>query len=261
MPVRSNICAKRTRSSPRLQPTDMNVRGCGATAAIARYISSALGHELWLSIAERALDTSQDEVHAVLDWRLAGAEVLGAAATASAKNAGAATLGMLFLVSVAAPYLAPPPRVSRLCLWRARGARSTEALFCREQLQGPRAMASRHRRPNAKGRGGGSHGVGELPNDDEERSPDRNASDIGMGSSPRCWPTGDDALECNEFLDLAKQLTELSRAEMASQEALAKKIVDLEEEISAARKELADVRVSNERLAQQLKTVTAGIPG
>ena len=68
-------------------------------------------------------------------------------------------------------------------------------------------------------------------------------------------------MECNEFLDLAKQLTELSRAEMASQEALAKKIVDLEEEISAARKELADVRVSNERLAQQLKTVTAGIPG
>ena len=59
-----------------------------------------------------------------------------------------------------------------------------------------------------------------------------------------------------QSLLLAKELAELSRVEAASHEALAKRITDLEDTLAASRKELADVRVRNEKLEKQLKAAT-----
>ena len=63
----------------------------------------------------------------------------------------------------------------------------------------------------------------------------------------RCWSVSESSLE------LARQLTEIAHAEIASHEALAKRVVHLEDVLSAARKELAEVRVRNDRLVAQLK--------
>ena len=57
-------------------------------------------------------------------------------------------------------------------------------------------------------------------------------------------------------MELAQQLAELARAEAASQEVLVQRITDLETTLAESRKELADVRVRNERLEKQLKEAT-----
>lgn len=72
-------------------------------------------------------------------------------------------------------------------------------------------------------------------------------------TQPRFAVTMRDRQQQDSFLELSKQLAQLSRAEVASHEALTKRIVDLETMLATARKELADVRVRNERLAGQLK--------
>ena len=59
--------------------------------------------------------------------------------------------------------------------------------------------------------------------------------------------------EQDSFLDLAKQLAELARLETQSHEALARRVTELEAALVSSRKELADVRVRNEKLATQLK--------
>ena len=60
----------------------------------------------------------------------------------------------------------------------------------------------------------------------------------------------------DQFIALAKQLAELSRRELASHEALARRVADLEAALTASRKELADVRIRNEKLTAQLKSAS-----
>ena len=62
--------------------------------------------------------------------------------------------------------------------------------------------------------------------------------------------------ERDGFLELAKQLADLARLETQSHDALAKRITDLESALQGARKELADVRIRNERLEKQLKAAS-----
>jgi hypothetical protein len=62
--------------------------------------------------------------------------------------------------------------------------------------------------------------------------------------------------EQDGYLELAKQLAELARTEAASHDALAKRITELEAALTTARKEMADVRVRNEKLEKQLKSAT-----
>lgn len=75
--------------------------------------------------------------------------------------------------------------------------------------------------------------------------------DDGKGSSSMAES------EQEQFVALAKQLTELSRLEVASHEALTKRVSELETALAASRKDLADVRVRNETLTKQLKASAA----
>ena len=124
-------------------------------------------------------------------------------------------------------------------------------------------------RRSGKGRGGGGGNWG----GNSGREVDALANDVtpegeqlrsgsSQGGPPKrslheSLPEG----EVDGFLELAMQLAELSRAETASHEALTKRIADLEANLSVARKEIADVRVRNERLATQLKAASAATAG
>jgi len=65
--------------------------------------------------------------------------------------------------------------------------------------------------------------------------------------------------EQDQFLALAKQLAELSRLEVASHDALTKRVADLEANLASSRKELAEVRVRNEALTKQLQAAQPAI--
>ena len=76
---------------------------------------------------------------------------------------------------------------------------------------------------------------------------ERFAEDSGKGSSSMTDS------EQDGFLELAKQLADLARAETASHEALTKRVTELETALAASRKDLADVLVRNKQLTTQLK--------
>ena len=130
-----------------------------------------------------------------------------------------------------------------------------------------------------KGKGGGSRsgkggkgkgGGGNKPDADDD-SFDGEASAAPVSSKPPAPGKGSGGrasqatngsssmteTEQDQFLVLAKQLAELSRAEVASHEALTKRVTELETALTESRKELADVRVRNEKLSSQLKAATA----
>lgn len=92
------------------------------------------------------------------------------------------------------------------------------------------------------GRGGGRKGGGRDA---------KAEADVEGGSS-----TAIPEEEQDGFLVLAKQLAELSRVEQQSHEALTKRVAALEAALSSAYREIADVRVRNDKLAAQLKAAT-----
>lgn len=69
------------------------------------------------------------------------------------------------------------------------------------------------------------------------------------------------AADRESFLALARELTELASTETTSHDALSKRVLHLETVLASARKELADVRVRNERLEKQLRVATAAREG
>ena len=86
--------------------------------------------------------------------------------------------------------------------------------------------------------------------------PDR-ASNTDKGSSSTAESMAES--EQDQFLALAKQLAELSRLEVASHDALTKRVADLEANLASSRKELAEVRVRNEALTKQLQAAQPAI--
>ena len=86
--------------------------------------------------------------------------------------------------------------------------------------------------------------------------PDR-ASNTDKGSSSTAESMAES--EQDQFLALAKQLAELSRLEVASHDALTKRVADLEANLASSRKELAEVRVRNEVLTKQLQAAQPSI--
>lgn len=110
------------------------------------------------------------------------------------------------------------------------------------------------RKGAGKGRGkGGSKG--EKPDSVDSKSGGE-STDAAAGKPAPLGTQPDGAVtekEHDVVLRMARQLAELSRIEAASHEALAHQLTDLETQLADARKELADVRVRNEKLVTQLK--------
>ena len=69
-------------------------------------------------------------------------------------------------------------------------------------------------------------------------------------SKPHCNVITDE--QQDGFIELARQIATLASAETKSHGALTKRVLDLETALSASRKELADLRVKNDRLVKQL---------
>ena len=66
----------------------------------------------------------------------------------------------------------------------------------------------------------------------------------------------------DDYLELAASITQMMRDEVASRERLTRRVVELEQALTAARKEMDDLRkrnaTLNSRLQQQQSTSTAG---
>ena len=54
------------------------------------------------------------------------------------------------------------------------------------------------------------------------------------------------------YLELSKRIATLMKAELTSREALTKRVDDLDKQLTATRKELADLRVRNDKLTKKL---------
>ena len=74
---------------------------------------------------------------------------------------------------------------------------------------------------------------------------------VPAASGRRDAMTGDD-----DYVELAKRVTEMMKAEMTQRTALTRRVGELEDTLTSVRKELSDLRSRNERLTEQM-TITS----
>ena len=111
---------------------------------------------------------------------------------------------------------------------------------------GGRGAPARGGHRGSRGGRGGPRKGGGPPRDDAPAAP--LVAGGGKHASSSIVPEGSQ----DEFLELAKQMAAMARAETASHEALAKRVETLERSLDASRRELADLRVRNNELTKEL---------
>ena len=115
-------------------------------------------------------------------------------------------------------------------------------------------MSSGYRGGRGRG-GGGRRGPRETP--------------ASPAAAPAAAPVATSVAPEDEdgYLELSKRIETLMKAELASREALTKRVDDLDKQLTATRKELADLRVRNDKLTKKLAEKdrddarAAGTPG
>ena len=101
-------------------------------------------------------------------------------------------------------------------------------------------MSSGYRGGRGRG-GGGRRGPRETPASPAAAAPA--AAPVATSVAPE---------DEDGYLELSKRIATLMKAELTSREALTKRVDDLDKQLTATRKELADLRVRNDKLTKKL---------